>query len=399
MQETVVRYFTLLMRANNLHVYRFSPECMPEVDLGLHKALHIAPTDPGRVFAGMQDRVIYMAQTNFLWRYLALRLPECGQILLVGPYLCENISDQLIMTTMEALHLPPAHFPTVSRAYHSIPIVPSESILFTAVSSLGEMLWGRENYTTQFILQQEYDGIYSAASIPDAPAAVSLSMELIEQRYEGEAQMLYAIAHGQYHKASAILSAFHPQQVDQRTANPLRNTKNYAIIANTLMRKAVQQGGVHPYYIDQLSSTIARRIEQAMTVGEAQQLILTMAHKYCLLVKNHNLAEYSRPVQRVIVQIDTDVAGDLSLHAHAKRLGVNASYLSALFKKETGMTLTDYVNRKRIDFAIYLLNASGMQIQTIAQHCGMPDVNYFTRTFKRLMGMTPSQYRRQARSK
>ena len=63
----------------------------------------------------------------------------------------------------------------------------------------------------------------------------------------------------------------------------------------------------------------------------------------------------------------------------------------------TGTTLTDYVNQKRIDFAIYLLNATSMQIQTIAQYCGMPDVNYFTRTFKRIIGITPSQYRRHTR--
>ena len=91
------------------------------------------------------------------------------------------------------------------------------------------------------------------------------------------------------------------------------------------------------------------------------------------------------------------LAGDLSLQANARRIGVNASYLSALFKKETGVTLTDFVNRKRIDFAIYLLNASDLQIQTVAQHCGIPDVNYFTRTFKKIIGITPSQYRRRTR--
>jgi len=119
-----------------------------------------------------------------------------------------------------------------------------------------------------------------------------------------------------------------------------------------------------------------------------------MVHKYCLLVKNHNMKGFSPPVQRVILRTDADITGDLSLNAHASQIGINASYLSALFKRETGVTLTEYVCQRRIDYSIFLLNSTDMQIQTIAQHCGMPDVNHFTRTFRKVTGKTPSQYRK-----
>ena len=57
------------------------------------------------------------------------------------------------------------------------------------------------------------------------------------------------------------------------------------------------------------------------------------------------------------------------------------------------MTLTDYVNNKRVEHALFLLNTTTMQIQAIAQHCGIPDVNYFTKTFKKHIGKTPKEYR------
>ena len=212
-------------------------------------------------------------------------------------------------------------------------------------------------------------------------------------RGDGQEEHQDAGEHGQTYQASTILSLIDPKQIDQRSANPLRSIKNYAIISNTLMRKAVQQGGVHPFYIDQLSSTLGHRIEEAASVEEVRGIISAMAHKYCLLVKNHNMKGYSPPVQSVILRTDAEITGDLSLSAHAQKIGINASYLSALFKKETGVTLTDYVSRRRVEYAIFLLNSTDMQIQTIAQHCGMPDVNYFTRTFKKHTGKTPSQYR------
>jgi len=178
---------------------------------------------------------------------------------------------------------------------------------------------------------------------------------------------------------------------------PLRNFKNYLIISNTLMRKAVQQGGVHPLYIDKLSSSFGRRIETVMTMDEGKKLAGEIVHKYCLLVRNHAMKAYSPLVRKVILAIDSDLTADLSLSAHARALGVNASYLSALFRRETGQTLSDYVARARIEQAVFLLNTTRMQIQTIAQHCGIQDVNYFTRLFRRVMGKTPTQYREAAR--
>lgn len=74
---------------------------------------------------------------------------------------------------------------------------------------------------------------------------------------------------------------------------------------------------------------------------------------------------------------------DLTLQSTADSLGLNKSYLATLFKKETGKTFTTYVNDKRIDHAIFLLNSSDLQVQEIASSCGIPDVTYFTRIFKK----------------
>jgi len=223
------------------------------------------------------------------------------------------------------------------------------------------------------------------------------ALRQIEERYETEERLMNEIAHGHVAQASEILSAFNNDIVEQRTEVPLRNFKNYLIILNTLSRKAVQQGGVHPLYIDRLSSTFARKIEAVGSFEEGQKLVAEITRKYCLLVRNHAMKGYSQLVRKVILAIDSDLTADLSLSAHAEALGVNASYLSALFRRETGQTLSDYVAHARMEQAVFLLNTTRMQVQTIAQHCGIQDVNYFTRLFKRVMGKTPTAYRQQAR--
>lgn len=228
------------------------------------------------------------------------------------------------------------------------------------------------------------------------------TMQHLEERYELEARLMQAVSAGQVHKAELALAqitgqsirqSFRPQ-FEQRSKNALRNLKNYLFVLNTILRIAAANGSVHPYHIDRISSHYAHKIELLTTESAGAPLIRKMVRKYCLLVKNHSLKGHSLPVQKVITRIEYDLTADLSLKTQAALLNVNPSYLSTLFKKETGLTLTDYVNRKRIEQAIFLLNTTNLQIQAIAQECGIPDVNYFTKLFKKQIGKTPSEYRK-----
>lgn len=392
-REAAVEFYSRLMRNLQLSVHRFRLPDFPQADMGFYRLIGAASDRPLPREEDIAPGVIYMVEDAFRWRYTLLRLPQDESLLLAGPYLSEGVPDQTIMAIMEDMGIAPALFSGVRRYYHSLRIISVDSHLIPILNTLGDALWGEERFTVEMrTLRRDSAFSPEPVGLEDDPGEME-NIALIEKRYEIETKLMYAIAHGQTHQASAILSMINPDQIDRRSANPLRNMKNYAIICNTLMRKAAQQGSVHPFYIDQLSSTLARRIEETMSMEELSRLMSTMAHKYCLLVKNHNMKGFSPPVKSVMLRTDAEIAGDLSLHAHAEKIGINASYLSSLFKRETGVTLTDYVGQRRVDYAIFLLNSTNMQVQTIAQHCGMPDVNYFTRTFKKHTGKTPTQYR------
>lgn len=398
-RESILTFYMQLLDSCQIPVRRFSGDDPGEYDLGLRRSLGLDPRMQLPRADDLRDHTIYDISDAFAWRYQLLRLTDEDEFLLIGPYLREHVSDEAIMGIMERMGIPPSQLALIRSYYRRVIICPSESMLLASISNLAQTLWDspevfsirRKSLELLDVYQPDDDDFLK--TLPE-----SFDRERIELTYRTEEELLYAISHGKTRRAHEILSRFSLSDMEKRSAIPLRNFKNYLIVLNTLMRKAVQQGGVHPIYIDRTSSVIAHRIEQCVSLADGYRMMEDMIHKYCLLVKNHNLNQYSPPVRSVILQIDSDLTGDLSLQAHAGRLNINASYLSALFKRETGSTLTDYVNQKRIDFAIYLLNATNMQIQTIAQHCGMPDVNYFTRIFKRIIGITPSQYRRHTRA-
>lgn len=84
---------------------------------------------------------------------------------------------------------------------------------------------------------------------------------------------------------------------------------------------------------------------------------------------------------------------ELSLTHVAKVVNVSAGYFSELFHRSSGMTFTDYVARMRVEKVKHLLADSSLQITTIALDTGFKSVSQFNRVFKRVVGLSPRQYR------
>ena len=81
----------------------------------------------------------------------------------------------------------------------------------------------------------------------------------------------------------------------------------------------------------------------------------------------------------------------------AKLFNYNPVYLGRVFKKETGTSTKEYANKKRIDYAKKPLNNNEMVISA-SQKVGFNNVTYFNSIFKKLAGITPSEYKKKATS-
>jgi two-component system response regulator YesN len=84
---------------------------------------------------------------------------------------------------------------------------------------------------------------------------------------------------------------------------------------------------------------------------------------------------------------------DLSVEAIAAAAGLSVSYLCTLFKATCGSTVKDHVTQVRVEHAKELLRRADGKLQAIALQVGFRDANYFSTVFKREVGVTPSEYR------
>ena len=401
--QAELEFFKKLLKNFHLAYVIITPDMktLPEPSAGIYR-LYTCCDDYMKDFweraDKYKDNVIYRINSICMYRYLFFRLPDTDepQFMLIGPYVLTGISQKMVLETAEYISLPEEHYHRLQQFLIGLPRIYDESVLLSMLNVFGERIWGSID---NFRLQDENSRItidFSAegyAQYDEEYEEPQQLMKILEERYNEENSLIQAVARGQTHKAEAFVNGFNIQGIEHRIPDRLRNVKNYMIILNTLLRKAAESADVHPIHIDKLSSEFAHRIEQLTSESGMNTLSREMVRKYCLLVTNHSMKDYSLLVRKVLTQIDLDLTADLSLKVQAKALGVNASYLSTLFKRETGKTLTEYVNGKRIEYAIFLLNSTQLQIQVIAQYCGIPDVNYFTRLFKTAVGKTPKEYR------
>lgn len=401
--QAELKFFERILKNFHLpyHYVTYPFHAVPDLDLGLRKLLN-PEMDFADVMTFIPEQIdsnkIYYIFDKFGCNYVFFQIPETDEptYLFIGPYLLTPVSETDLYKHAERFSLPAGLLTQIAKYFHSLTLLPVHGVLLNLITTLGETLWGSvDNFSFTEIQQNRLSDSDYAATISTYQESESpqLTMKLIEERYESEYNFMLAVSQGQFLKAEKFLAPYGLSNLEPRTAEPLRNEKNYTVILNTLLRKAAESGSVHPFHIDNLSSKFARKIEMTTSTKDLEQLQRDMVHRYCLLVKNHSMKGYSLLIRKVLAQIDTDLTANLSLNTLANTLNVNSSYLSTLFKKETGSTLTEYVNRKRIEHAILLLNSTNMQIQTIAQYCGISDVNYFTKLFKKQVRKTPKEYR------
>lgn len=99
---------------------------------------------------------------------------------------------------------------------------------------------------------------------------------------------------------------------------------------------------------------------------------------------------------RIAAHIEENIAGDLSVSALCRRFHLSRSELYALFKEYFGSSVADFVKARRLQKARLLLQQTRLPVSKIAEQCGIPDYNYFSKQFKRAFGISPSQTRREA---
>lgn len=112
-----------------------------------------------------------------------------------------------------------------------------------------------------------------------------------------------------------------------------------------------------------------------------------------------SVRRYAERIQPALCLIGTGYARELSLDEMAASCSMSVYHFCRMFKSVTGQTAVAYLTRYRISKAALLLRSTDLPVSDVASAIGMEDSRYFSRCFKKLIGINPSRYRKEQREK
>lgn len=177
--------------------------------------------------------------------------------------------------------------------------------------------------------------------------------------------------------------------------DPVRNVKYLFIACVTITTRFAIEGGMDSETAYNASDLFINKMDLCRDVEEVMAVhhdMFSFFTKWMSTVKKKTV--FSKPVVQCMEYIDLHLHLPVRVAELAGHVGLNPSYLSVLFKKETGLPISDYILERRVDTAKNMLRYSAYSASEISAILAFSSQSHFIRCFKKIVGVTPNDYRR-----
>ena len=332
-----------------------------------------------------------VVQNDYKEIYYVVSLQDYNILIVIGTFLQEEISEGVV-TNMIRNGIVPFHKKSeLLEYYKTLQIFSEEKTFYT--SKVIENIFNKidvdlsvDNSIT--INQQVNKDEYYLKVKQNRINVFSHSS------YTNELKVSETIRNGDTENAKKILKEINLFPHAKLAVDEIRSFKNSMICSCTFMTRAAISGGVNPDEAFTLSDTYINKIENIQNIHELENFEAIMVEGFTEMVNNRKTNKYSRSILSAMNYIDEHLCESIKISDIANNSYLNPSYLSSLFHKETGMTISDWILRKRIKEAAFSVANTNEEIADISFFYNFCSQSYFVKCFKKIMGVTPGEYRK-----
>lgn len=209
---------------------------------------------------------------------------------------------------------------------------------------------------------------------------------------EKERELLRFVAEGNKHEAQRLLDQILGVVLYTSTAD-IDMVKSRVLELAVLLSRAAVEGGADVEQVFGLNYHHLVRIRQLHTIEDISALTMNIMDRFIDLVFDLRNVQHTHSVLQVVRFVKQHFSQTVTLSDAAEHVHLSPSYVSKLFKHEMGRSFSEYLTKVRIDEARRLLLDSDMSLGDVAFACGFEDQSYFTKVFKKQVGIPPSRYR------
>ncbi len=176
--------------------------------------------------------------------------------------------------------------------------------------------------------------------------------------------------------------------------DPLRNSMYHFVAMTTMITRVCISKGMEQSLAYKMSDTYINRADRLTNPTEVKKLQLEMIMGFADVMSRHQRRNVrSKQIVKCMDYIDQHLHEKISMEELADYVNLNETYLSKLFRKETGCSVSEYIRDKKVEEAKALLRYSEKSSIEIATDLGFSSHSYFISVFKKVTGETPKEYR------
>ncbi len=221
---------------------------------------------------------------------------------------------------------------------------------------------------------------------------------LVRSSYEHEFGFYDQVATGQYDEVMRQVREYHISElrgVGTLSPDRLRNVRYHLIISIAMVARYCINYGMDVETSYSLSDIYIQKCDAATTTNELDAIQQQCCEDYCKRMRALRMDNiFSKHVVLAIEYINSHLQDRILVPELAEYLGLNDAYFSKLFKKETGVSVSDFIRLKKIDAAKHMLKHSDYSCLNISQFLSFSTQSHFIQAFKKQTGLTPEEYRK-----
>ena len=220
--------------------------------------------------------------------------------------------------------------------------------------------------------------------------------------YHKETLMLYYVKTGNLEELKKFMASldYNSMYIGRLSKDPLRQMQ-YSIVAGiTMITRSAIEGGLPEIEAYNLSDVYIHKMDALTSIDEIGTLFNIAIYDFTRRVGHTKSRSriYSYPITLCAEYINSHLHYPITLMDLSDVCKLSSQYLSTLFKKETGRTLTDYILEERLETSKQMLTYSDYSLSEIATNLAFCSHSNYTEHFRKQYGITPREYRDSSRT-
>lgn len=215
--------------------------------------------------------------------------------------------------------------------------------------------------------------------------------------FDTETDIIKAIVYSKKNQLSTALESLAEFNLvaEHLTANNIiRGEKNTLISYISILNRAIIQWGYPAKLAFQLQYSLVQEVELSPQFLNLFQIIKEISWHYFSVLKQYRFNNFLPLHQRIKQYIKQHIRENITLDDIATGLNASKKTLNPAFKKEYGVTITQFIRQTKVETAKELLIASNLSLLEIAELLSFSTATYFVKTFKKVTGVTPNHFRK-----